>query len=179
MSEISPAPYSELANSFSWLEWFRQVRDKVNSTSRYGSFSNTTNHTLSAINAATLITFDSQPIVDGISLSEGSKILIPKTGVYSFDFSVQISSSNASVKNLWFWPRVNGVDAPGVTMKQSIDISGTTIVASRSGVFSLNINDYLQVYWAADSLNVTLEAQAATAFAPATPSVLLSVKQIG
>jgi len=179
MSTISPAPYSDPANSFSWLEWFRQVRDRLNAVSRYGTFSNTTNHTLSTINTATLVTFDSQPIVDGIAIVDNSKITIPVTGIYAFDFSVQLSSTSASTKNVWFWPRVNGVDAAGVTMVQSISNNGATLVASRSGVFKLNMGDYLQVYWAADSLDITLQAYAATAFAPATPSVLLSVKQIG
>jgi len=179
MALISPVPYSDPANSFSWLEWFRQVRDQLNATARYGTFSNTTDHTLTAINTATLVTLDSQPIVDGISIADNSKVTAPVTGIYAFDFSVQISSTSASTKNLWFWPRINGVDAAGVTMKQSISSNGTTLVASRSGVFKLNMRDYLQIYWAADNLAVTLQAQAATAFAPATPSVLLSVKQIG
>ena len=179
MADISPVPYSEPANSFSWLEWFRQVRDLLNSINRYGAFSNTTDHTLSAVNTATLITFDSTPIVDGIEIIENSKITIPKTGIYAFDFSVQLTSTNASLKNVWFWPRVNGVDVSGFTMKQSISTNGFTQTASRSGVFRLNMNDYLQAYWAADDLAVSLTAQPATAFAPATPSVLLSVKQIG
>ena len=179
MALISTIPYNDPANSFAWLEWFRQVRELVDSLSRYGSFTKTVDATASAINTATLITFDTNTITEGITFTENSKITIPKTGVYAFDFSAQITSTNASAKNLWFWPRVNGVNAAGFTMKQSIASNNTTNVISRTGVFKLNRGDYLQAYWATDDLNVTLKAEPATAFAPATPAVLLSVAQIG
>jgi hypothetical protein len=39
-------------------------------------------------------------------------------------------------------------------------------------------NDVFQLMWATDSTNVSLDAPAATAFAPATPSAELSVKQV-
>ncbi|MFI3219349.1 MAG: hypothetical protein QX189_09540 [Methylococcales bacterium] len=179
MSEISPVPYSDPANSFSWLEWFRQVRDKVNAISRHGAFSNTVVYTLPVINTPTLITFDSTVIKDGIStIDGGAKVQIPRTGVYSFSFSAQIQSSSASTKTVWFWPRVNGVDVPGYTMIQTISGAATTMVVSRVGAFKLNIGDYLQAYWTADSTSVTLAASPATSFSPASPSAILSVMQL-
>jgi len=43
---------------------------------------------------------------------------------------------------------------------------------------SLTHNDYVELMWAADDTNVILNAHAATAFAPASPSALLSITQV-
>jgi hypothetical protein len=42
----------------------------------------------------------------------------------------------------------------------------------------LDQTDFLQMMWAADNANVTLDATAATAFSPAGPSSLLSIAQV-
>ena len=142
-------------------------------------FIDTTNQTLGAINTATAITFNSQPLTDGITIDAGkTKITVPTTGIYVVNFSAQITSTNAATKNLYFWPRVNGSDVTGSTMKQSIKDASYTQVISRTGVFSLTANDYLEAYWASDDINVQLTANAATAFCPATPSVTLSIYRI-
>jgi hypothetical protein len=49
---------------------------------------------------------------------------------------------------------------------------------SRSAIFNVSTNDYLEAYWATDDANVSLDASTATAFAPATPSVILSVTRL-
>lgn len=144
----------------------------------YGSFSDTTNQTVAAINTPTVISFDTQPVTDGITLVSGTQVTVPNTGIYAISFSVQITSTSSSAKNLWFWPRVNGSDIPGSTIMQTITNSSTTMVVSRNGLFPLTAGDYVEAWWAADSLNITLEAAAATAFSPATPSVTLAIHQV-
>jgi hypothetical protein len=49
---------------------------------------------------------------------------------------------------------------------------------SRSAIFNVTADDYLEAYWATDDADATLDASAATAFAPATPSVILSVTRL-
>lgn len=187
--DISPVPNQEQMiqstpgsiTSFAWLEWFRQLRDFVNGFNifrNYGSFANTTNHNLAAINTPTVISFDQQPLVDSISLLDTSKIVVPGDGLYRFVFSTQLTSTSASTKNAWFWPRINGVDISESTIKYSVQGSSTTVVVTRSGIFQMSRGDYLEAWWAADSINVQLTAFAPTAFAPGTPSVLLEIFQI-
>ena len=145
----------------------------------YGSFTNTTDHNLAAINTATAVDFDTINLSDDISLNAGGdRVIFSHSGVYSISFSTQITSGSGSLKTVWFWPRVNGVDVAGSTIKVSIKDNSTTTVMSRTAVFTLSDNDYLQVMWAADSTNVKLEAAPATAFAPSTPSAILTASRI-
>ena len=144
----------------------------------YASFVSNTDQTTTA-NTATAITWDSRPFGDGVTLgSPASRIVFEEAGYYMIAFSVQITSSSSSTKTLYFWPRVNGTDIPNSTIKVSLHNNGGTIVMSRSAIFNFAAGDYLQAMWATNDADATLDASAATAFAPATPSVILSVTRL-
>lgn len=144
----------------------------------YGGFSDTTDQTLAAIDTGYAISFNTQPVTDGVTLVAGTKVTVPTTGVYSISFSAQITSGSASTKMVWFWPKVNGMSIAGSTIIQTISGASTTRVVTRNGLFPLNANDYIEAWWAADSTDVQLESAPATAFAPATPSVVLAIHQV-
>ena len=144
----------------------------------YASFVSNTDQTTTA-NTATAITWDSMPFGDGVSLgSPASRVVFEEEGYYMISFSVQITSTSSSTKTLYFWPRVNGTDIPNSTIKVSLHNNGGTIVMSRSAIFNFAAGDYLQAYWATDDATVSLDASVATAFAPATPSVILTVTRL-
>lgn len=144
----------------------------------YASFVSNTDQTTTA-NTATAITWDSMPFGDGVSLgSPASRVVFEEEGYYMISFSVQITSTSASTKTLYFWPRVNGTDIPNSTIKVSLHNNGGTIVMSRSAIFNFSAGDYLQAYWATNDAAVSLDASVATAFAPATPSVILTVTRL-
>mgnify|MGYP001060625604 CR=1 FL=1 len=136
------------------------------------------NITAAATNTAYDISWDGIADADQISLQNGTEIHFDKGGMFLLAFSVQITSSNANLKNLWFWPAINGVDIAGSTMKVSIDMNSGTVVMSRSALFNVSAGDYLEARWAVSDTAVTLEAHVAEAFCPATPSVTLSVTRI-
>lgn len=136
------------------------------------------NITAAAINTAYDITWDGIADADQISLQNGTEIHFDKGGMFMLAFSVQITSNNASLKDLWFWPAINGTDVAGSTMKISIETNGGTMVMSRSALFNISAGDYLEARWATSDIAVTLEAHAAETFCPATPSVTLSVTRI-
>ena len=144
----------------------------------YASFVSNTDQSTTA-NTATAITWDSMPFGDGVSLgSPASRVVFEEEGYYMISFSVQITSTSASTKTLYFWPRVNGTDIPNSTIKVSLHNNGGTIVMSRSAIFNFAAGDYLQAYWATNDAAVSLDASVATAFAPATPSVILTVTRL-
>lgn len=139
-----------------------------------GVFYDTTDQTAAAINTVYAVTFNSTGLSNGISIgAPTSRIVFDEDGLYHISFSVQLTSGNSSLKNTYFWPRVNGVDVPGSTIRVSLKTSGVSVVMSRSGLFQLSAGDYLEACWATDDTNVTIDYSAATAFCPATPSVIL------
>jgi len=145
----------------------------------YAVFSDTTDQTPAAINTAYPITFNSTAYESGITLGvDNYTITFDEAGIYQLAFSVQITSTSASTKTLWFWPKINGSDVAGSTIKVSLHSNGETQVMSRSVMFQMSAGDTLAAYWAADDTTVSLDASAATAFAPSAPSVILSVTRL-
>jgi len=137
-----------------------------------------TNVTAAAANTAYPLTF-TMISGSGISLgSPSSRIVFEEGGQYVLSFSAQINSSSSSTVDFYFWPRVNGSDITGSTMKNSLHNNGATLVVSRSSIFTFAAGDYLEAMWATDSTSGSLEAFSATAFAPATPAATLSITRV-
>jgi hypothetical protein len=154
------------------------VRPTVEQQLFYGQFAKTTDQTPSAANTAQALTWDSSLIANGITIgAPTSRIVAANAGLYKFSVSLQLTSSSASVKNVWMWFRKNGVDVSNSSLVTSLD-SGTAIrTPSRSFFFSLAAGDYIEIMFASDSTAMTVDNIAATAFAPAAPAALLSVNQ--
>lgn len=137
------------------------------------------NITAASANTAYAITYDTPAMANGISLgSPASRIVFEEGGTYLLAFSAQITSTSSSTVNFYFWPRINGTNVPGSTIKAGLHQNDATFVVSRSAVFQMGAGDYLEVMWAVDSTSGYLQAAAATAFSPATPATALSITRI-
>lgn len=154
------------------------VRPTIEQQLFYGQFSKTADQTPSAANTADAITWTGTLISNGVSIgAPTSRIVAAHAGLYSFSASFQLTSGSASVKNVWLWYRKNGTDIANSALVTSMD-SGTAIRApSRTLLISLAAGDYVEMMFAADDVNVTLDAIPATAFAPGAPAALLTVNQ--
>jgi hypothetical protein len=138
----------------------------------------TTDQTAVAINTAYALTYTSST-ADGIANgTPASRIVFDEAGQYMISFSAQIASTSSSTVNFWFWPRVNGSDVTGSTMKNALHQNGAVLVVSRSAIFEINAGDYLEAMWAVDSTNGFLDATAATAFAPAAPASTIAITRL-
>jgi hypothetical protein len=138
----------------------------------------TADQTAVAINTAYALTYTSST-ADGIANgTPASRIVFDEAGQYMISFSAQIASTSSSTVNFWFWPRVNGSDVAGSTMKNALHQNGSVLVVSRSAIFELNAGDYLEAMWAVDNTNGFLDATAATAFAPAAPASTIAITRL-
>ncbi len=138
----------------------------------------TTDQTAAAINTAYALTYTSSTS-DGIDNgTPASRIVFDEAGQYMISFSAQIASTSSSTVNFWFWPRVNGSDVAGSTMKNALHQNGSVLVVSRSAIFELNAGDYLEAMWAVDTTSGFLDATAATAFAPAAPASTIAITRL-
>jgi hypothetical protein len=138
----------------------------------------TANVTAAAINTAYPLTYTTV-ISEGITQgTPASRLVFEEAGEYMVSFSAQISSTSSSTVNFWFWPRVNGVDVAGSTMKNALHQNGSVLVVSRSAIFNFAAGDYLEPMWATDSTSGFLSASAATAFAPAAPASTIAITRL-
>ena len=115
------------------------------------------------------ITLTGTPLTD-ITFVEG--------GLYELAFAAQISSTSASQVDFRFWPRINGSDVPGSTIVASLHNNGATFVVSRTAIFTITAGAVLNVMWAVSSTSGRLKAHAATAYAPAAPSMTLTITRV-
>jgi uncharacterized membrane protein len=137
-----------------------------------------TSVTAAAVNTAYPLTY-TVGSANGISLgSPASRIVFDEGGVYLLSFSAQIASTSASTVVFYFWPRLNGTDVPDTTMQNTLHQNNSTLVVSRAAVLTVADGDYLEAMWAVDSTSGTLQASAATAFAPAAPASTLAITRL-
>lgn len=146
----------------------------------YGAFYSTVAQTASTINTATLITWNNTALSNYVSVdgTNTSRIVFEKAGVYEVHFSGELHSTNSSAKTIYLWPRLNGVDVSGSTMVNTLETNNHRKTVSRSGLFQVSADDYLEAVFAVDDLDLDFDPLAATAFAPATPSVTIMVKEV-
>lgn len=84
-----------------------------------------------------------------------------------------------SVKDIDLWLRINGTDVANSNSVQSLTDTAEREIVTFTRVIQLQAGDYFQLMFAVNDLNVALNAIAADAVSPATPSVTMNVIQIG
>lgn len=143
----------------------------------YAQLIRTTSQQAATVNTAYAIAWDAMVFGDGITLdpTDNTKIVFPEAGKFILSFSAELKSSSSSAKTIWIWPRVNGVDTDGATMKTSLDTNNQDIVVSRTAIFEMQAGQYLQAMFAVDDVTIWIDAPAATAFAPSAPAATLSI----
>lgn len=138
----------------------------------------TSDVTAASANTAYALTYTST-LAEGITNgTPASRIVFAEAGYYQVSFSAQISSTSGSDVKFYFWPRLNGVDATGQTMINTLHNNGASIVTSRTAAFEVSAGDYLETMWAVDSTAGFLEAASATAFAPSAPASTISIVRL-
>ena len=146
----------------------------------YASLQRSTNQIAAAPNTPYAIGWDAPSFNSGIALdpADNTKIVFEEEGVYLLAFAVELLSSSSNAKSGWFWPRINGADVPGSTIKVTLSDNGHHIVMSRSAAFPMAAGSYLQAMWAVDDVSLWIDAPTATAFAPSSPAVTLAVTRL-
>lgn len=155
------------------------VRPTIQQMQYYGVFVKTTDQSPASTNTEYLLTFDSTEISNGVSIgTPTSRIVVPASGLYRLDATVQLTSGSSSSKNIWVWFKKNGTAIANSARLVTSDVNNGYIPIALTEPVSLAANDYIEMVFAANSTNVTVDNVAATAFAPAAPAIVLSLTQV-
>lgn len=144
----------------------------------FGSFYDTTTQLNDeAINAMTLNQSDSGN--QGVSIADGSKIVIEHPGTYNIQFSAQVTrQSGGHSSDIEIWLRQNGVNYPNSTTAITLQANAQKQVAAWNFfVTTTNVNEYFELVWASDESSMQLLYRPANS-TPAIPSVILTVSQV-
>lgn len=142
-----------------------------------GLFFNTTDQTLAATNTATPVEFPLTYLSNAVKVNAGteSRIYVSVSGVYNFQFSGQLVSGSSSAKQVYLWIVRNGTDIGYSTHQYTISGGNTHLNIQWNFNIDMQDGDYLELKWAADSTDVTMEATAATSPHPGIPSAVMAV----
>lgn len=149
----------------------------------YGSFIDTTDQPLVSTAAAQRITINTTLENRGVTIASGSRITFELAGTYKILASIQTTNLGNNTTEVNFFLKKNGnIIADSNTR---IDLEPRKSVGvPYHGCFTIEYqltvaaNDYVELWWAADHLEVTLETIAANGTHPAAPSVILNVAQV-
>jgi hypothetical protein len=144
----------------------------------YGTFSSALTQTATAINTPKAVTFETTDISSGVRMVNSSRVTTDSAGLYSFDFRLQLTSSNSAQKNMYIWARKNGTDITRSSSKVTLVGNGVELVPSWSFTVSMQPGDYFELMYAVDDTAILINAPASTTFCPATPSATIRVSQI-
>ncbi len=150
----------------------------------YGTFISTRNQIAANINYPYPMVYDytapTGPVAgqSGFHLASNSRIVSEVQGLFNYQFSVQLVSTNASSQNIWIWPRIDGVDVPNSATRITVTGNGQHSVAAWNFVFSMIPGRYFELMWAVDNTTLIIDSPPATSFCPSIPSLILTVTQV-
>ena len=139
--------------------------------------------TNASITGENLLTF-APAFSNGISVESGSRIKVPCAGQYLVTFTLQVTNRSNTAAEFEVWAKDTGVNYPLSNTRFDVPArkSGmiwSHIVPAITGIFTVDdpTNDYLQVAWWSDNLNVFIQNYAAgtSPTRPAIPSVILTI----
>jgi hypothetical protein len=146
----------------------------------YGAFVDYNDHTAAAIETAYALTWGTEVYSNGVAIDDTvtSRINFTNSGKYYIHFTAQLNSQSANAKTFWFFPKINGTDISGSTMRITLHDNDEAKTIARAAIFEVNAGDYLEAFWAVDSTDTALKTYAAESFCPAVPSITLMVKSV-
>jgi hypothetical protein len=145
-----------------------------------GLFFNTADQTLAAINTGYPITFNQTYLNNFVALQTAStsKIEVAVAGVYNFQLSAQLKSTNASAKDVQIWIKRNNITIGYSGHRYTVEGSDNHMNVNWIFDIDLAAGEYIEMYWGADDTAVTMEAIPASAPYPAVASAVMAVNFI-
>ena len=143
----------------------------------YAQLKRTATQTAGSTNTAYGVAWDAIAFGEGITLdaSDSTKVVFAEGGKFVLSLSAQLKSNSSASKSIWMWPRLNGTDVAGSTLKASITSSDDDVAVCRTTILQVTAGQYLQAMFAVSDVTLLLNAPATESFAPSSPAVTLSI----
>jgi len=143
----------------------------------YAQVLKTASQAAATTDTAYALTWNDIAFADGITLdpADSTKIVFEEGGKFIVAFSAELKSSSSNAKSIWFWPRINGTDSAGSTMKTSLKVNNEEVFVSRTAILQIASGQYLQAMFAVSDVDIWIDAPVTTAFAPASTAATMSI----
>jgi hypothetical protein len=113
----------------------------------------------------------------GIALNDldNTKIEFAESGTYLITGNIQLFSDSASSKTFYFFPSINGLSTANKSVRYTVHENNSYKSIGVSSSLALSAGDYIQANYAVSDVNAWMDAAPATAFAPATNAIQISI----
>lgn len=148
----------------------------------YGVIYSTQNQPALAPNTPQIITLNTLNESSGISL-DNNRIVIAEPATYRMSVSVLIKNADNSEHDFTFWLKFLGNDYPNsahydtIVRRRSIGSPSFIALSFDFIVTSINPNDYVELYWKAESVAVSLNYTIGVGV-PNAPSVSVNINRV-
>jgi hypothetical protein len=142
-----------------------------------GLFFDIDDQPLGAVNTAQPVRFNQTYLDNGVSINGAtlSEITTQYSGVYNFQFTGQLRSGSSSNKLVFLWIARDGVDIGYSAREYSISGSGKELEINWNFSIDMQAGQYIQLRWAGDNIDLSLDAVAPASPHPGISSAVVSV----
>jgi hypothetical protein len=139
-----------------------------------GLFYSSTNQTAAATGTGYPVEFENTYLGNGVSIVDDTEITVSADGVYNFQVTLQTDHIGGSDATITTWINKNGTDLPYGGQQQTV--KGNSIHAVFwNFLIDLTAGQYIEMYWATNDTNLSLDTQTATSPHPGIPSAVVAV----
>jgi len=153
----------------------------TDATQRYflNAFDTTTQTNPSAA-SGNAFTYNTTVDSRGVAVVSGSMIQVANSGVYNIQFSAQLEKSSANKEDVDIWLSKNGVGVPWSATTIVVEGSSDRQVAAWNFLLSMDSNEFAELYWHSDDLDVAVIAASGHAVPahPDIPTIILTVNNV-
>jgi len=183
-------PTAPIDTSLVWID--TTVPNSVNGAlGHYGSLYSTARQWCTSANIGQPFLFDGLDSTNGISLIDGSKIQVSRTGVYNFQWSGQFTNhENNAAKDVRVWINIDGIPWDGSTGLVTVPgargaAAGNEghIVTGWNFIHAFTAGQYFQFIWSCEvpsttNTGVILDTPPTTSYSPSTSSIVATIQQV-
>lgn len=144
----------------------------------HGTFSSTETQVMAAASTAYPVTFNwTENSYEITKSSDNANFSFGQTGEYLIELSA-IVDTDLNNKIIEIWVQKNGVDVPRSNTRVKIPSAATETLIVVPYIIEMNLTDEFRVMMGTDDAGSMLLAIAATAYSPASPSIIMVISKI-
>ena len=145
-----------------------------------GLFFNTADQTYALADTAYPVVFNATYLTNAVALVSGStsQIGVSIPGVYNFQFTAQLLSTNSSAKTAYIWISRNNVDIGFST--RAITLASNNEYAEVNWAFSIDLDagEYVELRTSTTNTDIEMHSSAAVSPHPGIPSSVMTVSYV-
>lgn len=154
-------------------EYFKGRGDELTIPSAL--YFSTQDQTAVAINTAYDITYNNVYYENELTLTNSKEIYATRTGIYNFQLSAQLLSTNSSAKTLQIWINRDGTDIGYSSHAYTVASNNEYTEVNWNFNIDVDAGSYIKIRWATTDTALRFDAVAPSAPYPGISSVVMAV----